>query len=470
MLILTGGLAALAAFAGAPPAANAAGFGPVRNLTPATGSVEQLDVAVAPTGETAVMWRQVGPRVGTDGEFVAAIGPDPEHLGPPRTIQAGGAPSTATSARLLARPTGGFVVCFNGIDGGAETFGCAFTDGSGTFGPLRMIERRPKHDIASHQVAMRADGKLAVLLSHRFGKGRMLRTTTLDADGILGPLRPLATFRREVRSDLATLDDGTTAVSLATTQRRNPKAAWDLALRMTAPGQDTFGAPRNLRRNGVVRSGRGSGLEGGRELRVLTFGDDRQVSVVRRRSDGSFSGPSRLPRVGPGTRWGPVVSLADGTPLAITWAARKNDDDCANLGLGVIGSGPLTAAGQSRPRRSVQLLSQPGQLAFNPLAATLADGTAVASWQNATSASASARVEVAIRPAGSSRFLPSQALPRLAQWWEHQLVAGGNHAVLAWIDGDPFDGPSRVVMSSLRQSPPYAAPARLSKRPRAPCG
>lgn len=470
-LVRVATLAAFGAFASAAPPSNAAGFGPVRSLSPTAGSVDQLGAAVTPTGETAVMWRRLGPRIGKDFEFVAAIGPDAEHLGPPRTIHAAGVPSKATSGRLLARPTGGFVACFSGSDGADDTFGCTFTDGSGDFGPLHMVQRRPSRDVPSHRMALRADGKLAIVLSHRVQKGRfLLRTTTLDDEGVLGPLRPLATISRKAQFSLATLDDGTTAVSLSTPQQRSPKAPWNLSLRTTAPGHDVFGAPRELRAEGVVQSGRGAGIEGGGELRISALDhDDEQVNVARRRANGTFSGPLRLPRFGPGLRWGPVVSLSDGTPLAITQAERQIAD-CAGDGLGVIGSGPLTPAGKNQSPGSLQRLSKPGQVAFNPLAATLADGTVIASWQNAASSARMARVEVAIRPAGSSAFLPSQVLPRLAQWWEHQLAAGGDQAVLAWIVGGTFDGPSRVVMSSLRQAPPYSTPARLSKRPRTPCG
>lgn len=467
-----GAIVALGPLAAAPPAAHALGFGPVRSLSPATGNVDQLEVAVAPTGETALLWQRLGPRGGTDFEFVAAIGPDPEQLGPPRPIQAATGPAfKAAAARLLARPDGGFVACFDGYDGSTMTFGCAFTNGTGDFGPMRIIERRSKRSFPFHKVAMRTDGKLAVMLAHRVPKGRLLlRTTTLDAEGVTGPLRPLATVGRQAQFDLVTLDDGTTAVSLATPRQRDPKGAWDLALRVTAPGQDTFGPPRNLRHERTVQSGRGTALEGGRELRIHAIDfDDEQIDILRSRADGSFASPLRFPRVGRGLRWGPVVTLADGAPIAITQAERPNDE-CSYGGLGVIGSGPLIAAGGSRASRSTERLSKPEQIAFNPLAATLADGTVIASWQNAASAAGSARVEAAIRPTGSSRFRRSQVLPRLAQWWEHQLAAGGEQAVLAWIVGNPFDGSSRVVMSSLRRSPPYAAPARLSKRPTAPCG
>lgn len=47
-------LATVVAFAGIGPAAGAAGFGPVRSLSPAMGMVDSPTAAIAPTGETAV--------------------------------------------------------------------------------------------------------------------------------------------------------------------------------------------------------------------------------------------------------------------------------------------------------------------------------------------------------------------------------------------------------------------------------
>lgn len=318
-LVVVATLATLGTFAWTAPPGHAAGFGPVRTLSPATGHVDQLDVAIAPTGETAVMWQNHGPRTGADSGFVAAIGPDAERLAPARPIPAvTGGPFTPLGATLMARPGGGFVACFTGNIGGDDALGCAFTDGSGDFGPLTIVERRLLGAHLTHRVAMRADGTLAFVLSHRVGKRMHLRTTTLDETGAVGPLRSLATVSKGAQHSLATLDDGTTAVALSSPQRRNPKAPWDLTLRLTAPGQDVFGPPRDLRDERVVRSGRGVGLEGGRELRVATIDmNAEQIVTVRRRADGSFSGPLSLPRMGPGFRFGPVVSLADATPLAI---------------------------------------------------------------------------------------------------------------------------------------------------------
>lgn len=461
---------AVALALGTAPAAYAVGFGPVRSLSPATGIVDQIAVAVAPTGETAVMWRQGGP---DDFQFVAAIGRDAENLGPARPVEpARGAASRAAGARLLARPAGGFVACFHAGDRRADAFGCSFTDESGTFGPLRVVERRSFRDDPSQQVAMRSDGKLAILLRHRVAPGRLrLRTTTLDDQGRLGPIRPLATVLRGGSASLATTDDGVTGVMLTEPRRRDQGRIGRPSLRLTASGQDVFGAAKSFLPNGAAKPLESARLDGGRELRMTASVLDDSIGgdlIVRRRPNGAFSAPLRLPRPAPGFLGGTVVVPPGGTPFAITAATRESQTDCSDVSAGVVGSGPLVSRRTTSRTTTTQRLSKPGQIAFQPTAATLADGTVIAAWENGVTDGGDTRLEVAIRPSGATRFGPSQVLPELATWGM-DLAAGGDQAILAWMVGDHVDGPSHVVVSSLRQEPPYAPPAKLPRRPRMPC-
>lgn len=189
--------------------------------------------------------------------------------------------------------------------------------------------------------------------------------------------------------------------------------------------------------------------------------------IVRRLPDGSFSQPLRLPRPGPGTLSGPVVSLADGAPLAVSVAEHHSEAGCPGLDASVVGSGALVTD-PTKPSDPVQRLSRPGQVAFDPAAATLADGTVIASWHNGAPGNGpDTRVEVAIRPPGATRFAPSQVLPGLAV--ESALAAAGDQAVLAWVVPKVQEGPSHVVVSHLRRSPPYEPSARLPKWPHTPC-
>lgn len=468
-LICNGALATLAAFAGATSVANAAGFGPVRSLSPATGMVDQLSVAVAPTGETAVMWRQIGPKDG-DFQFVAAIGPDAENLGPAQVVEpTRGRPSRVAGVRLFARPHGGFVACFDGGDHRTATFGCSFTQ-DGSFGPRQVIERRARRAEPTYDLAMRSDGKLAVLLGHRVAKSVRLRSTTLDDQGRLGPTRPFATVSRKASVRLATTDDGVTAVALVEPSRRDKGFLGRPMLRLTAAGGEVFGKAQRALPRAAVRSLASFSLDGGRELRITATDWDDSINgdvIVRRRRNGSFTAPLRLPRPASGFLGGTAVAPPGRTPLAVTAATRESQSDCSNVSAGVVGSGPLLSR-PTRSRSTTQRLSKPGQISFEPTATALADGTVIAAWENGVDEIGYTRLEVAVRPAKATRFRPSQVLPELATSGK-ELASGGDQAILAWLVGDHIDGPAHVVVSSLRQAPPYAIPARLPKRPQMPC-
>lgn len=474
-LILAGVLGALAVVAGVPTVGEAAGFGPVRSLSPVAGSVDTPTAAVASNGETAVLWRRFGPR-SRDFQYVAAIGRDAEHLRRPAIVRAGRrAASTGGRATLLARPGGGFAVCFGDRPyHRAAVLGCSFSTASGRFGPLRVVERGARRQRPDLQAAVRADGTLAVVLARRVNGGRQqLRSTTLDAGGGRGPLRSLATIGRQSSFSLATTDDGTTAVAWSTPQGRDQHAKdWGLSLRLAAPGEELFGPSQTFLGDGTVSAGYAVDLQGGRELRMLVSGGGGDVAgpvIVRRLPDGSFSAPLRLPRPAPGALSGAVVSLADGSPLAVSLATVGDADGCTGTTAGVAGSGPLAADSEPGPSSSaVQRLSKPGQLALDPAAASLADGTVISSWHDVDFATGGTRLEVALRPPGASGFQTSQVLPQFAER-ETALAAGGNQAVLAWVVGDLPEGPAHVVVSGLRQAPPYAASARLAKRPRDAC-
>lgn len=471
---LMGMLGALGAFAAAAPAGQAAGFGPVRSVSPTSEQAEMPTAAVTPRGETAVMWRRFGSR-SRDFQYMASVGRDAGHLRQPEIVQAGRrAAGSGGEATLLARPGGGFAACFGDLARrGTTVIGCSFSTATGHFGPMRVVERRSARERPSYRAAMRPDGKVAMVLSHRVSGGRQqLRSTTLSSRGGRGPLRSLATLGREASFSLAAVDDGTTAVAWATPQGPDPLASWAVSLRLTAPGKSVFGPPQTFLEGGVARAREPVRLQGGRELMVFVADPADPLAgdvIVRRFPDGSFSGPLRFPRPAAGALGGSVVTPADRSPLAVSVATRVAGNDCANIRTGVIGSGPLVS-GAGPSRTAVQRLSKPGQIALYPAAATLADGTVIASWQNAAGPRGEARMEVAIRSARGSAFRASQVLPRLAGRRDSALAAGGDQAVLAWLVGDLVRGPSYVVVSSLRKSPPYAAPAQLPKRPRTPCG
>lgn len=463
--ILTIMLGALGVLGGAPATGLAAGFGPVRSLSPTHGDADSPSAAIAPSGQVAVLWRRTGRR-SADYQYLAALGPDAEHLGRPVVVGAGHAAArTASQATLLARPDGGFVACF-GSDPrrGAAVVGCAFAPPNGRFGPLRVVDRRPWRERLDFQAVMRADGQVVLLLTRQVGGRRQLRSATFDANGTLGGLEPLATLDRDAPVDLAAADDGTVAVTWAAAAGRDTLAPRIPSLRLMAPGQPRFGPP--VRFTGDRRITSALSVQGGRQLRLYySSAESGEYVVVARWADGSFTAPQHLPRPGKGELGGSVVSLVDGVPFAVTVAQRQAETDCGDITASVVGSGPLVpVAGQP----TAQQLSTPGQIAVGPTAAALADGTVIASWGNLLGPVGATRVEVALRPPGAAAFLPSQVLPQISAR-ETALAVGGDQAVLVWIVGEVPLGPAHVVVSALRRAPPYAPAARLPKHPRASC-
>ncbi|MEV4421854.1 hypothetical protein AB0L40_18000 [Patulibacter sp. NPDC049589] len=468
-LLAGGTLLAGVLLAALPAAAPAAGFGAPRLISPRGGAVDNPVVAVAPTGRVAVLWRTFGRRSSAFG-YRAAIGPSVERLGRPQVVRAGSrAAGSVGGAVVLGRPGGGFVACF-GDDPrrGDAVIGCSFAPPGGGFGPLRVVQRQPWNQRPGFAAAVRPDGRVALVLSRRIGGGRMaLRTATVGSSGRITGARALATVHRGDPFDVATTKDGTVAVGWSTGPAADALGDRTAVLRLMPPRADRFGPPVAFTSEPGIDGG--VALQGGDALMVgYTVGTSAvagDARWVRRLPDGTFAPPLRLPRPGSGFVDGAVVALADGTPFAVSGASRGTDTDCGNIRAGVVGAGPLVPDATGT---TTQRLSTPGQIALYPQAATLADGTVVATWRDAFDASGASRLEVALRPAGATAFRRPQVLPRISVR-DAGLATGGSGAAMAWVVGSLPDGPSRIAVSGLRTRAPYAPAAPRPPHPATPC-
>lgn len=442
------------------PEASAAGFTTPRAISPVRAAAGEPQVAVAPSGRTAVVWQQFDRQV-LHGRYVASIGAAPGRLGRAvpvaairRKVDDGEDPT------LLALPGGGFALCFARTETRRRTsVGCTFASRSGGFGPFHVVSTRPSREVPALLAAPRPDGTLVVVTTRRVASARRaLRSAILRPSGTVRGARALATIESRPYDviDLATAADGTAAVSWTTLVGGVFSGHRAPVLRLMARGTDRFGPAVPFGAPATISSY--VGVQGGRDLLVSYAG-----GVVRRRPDGTFEPPLELPRVGGEDADGSVAQLADGSLFGVGMAGRQGGDDCDALVRSAVGAGPLVPPGT---RADAERLSVPRQIADGPLAETVRDGTVVAAWGDR--AGDPSRVEVAIRGARATSFGSPRPLPALAAR-SFALATGGNEAVLAWLTGDRLMGPSHVVVSHLVRKGPYAPAAPRPATPSAPC-
>lgn len=451
--------------------APATGFGPPKPIAQRAEAIDLVGATVAPTGRTAVMWRSADFTRGIY-EYRVTAGPTPDALGGEQGVAAGtSVASNGGGAQLLGFPDGRLAACFvdDGRRHGNVTSGCAFAGSDGVFGPLRVVDRRSWKQRPTLSAAVRADGRLVLVLSRLSNRGRPVRSLLLDQSGKRTSKRAVATLTRSDTLSMTSLDDGT--VALATT--RGAKAD-DLGrpavLQLMAPTATRFSRALKFTPDPLVEFG--VGLTGGRGLAAAySPGDDgreRPSSVVVRRADGSFARPRQLPRPGTGFLFGALTLLPGGSPFAVTAAQKVAVTDCSNVTASVVGAGPLVTS--SKPA-TAERLSAPGQIADYPGVAALDDGTVLATWANAGDIADDLQLEVAIRAPGADRFGPArQVLPSVANG-SYLLASGGNDAIIVWpSDRSAEDFSSTGVTASvLRRDAALAASAERPTRPVTSC-
>lgn len=464
-------LATLAACApGAAGAAEPTGatggpaFGAPRAVSPRGGSVDSPQAAVAPGGRTTVLWRRTGER-SRDFAYVAAIGERAGALGRAAVVRAGvRSARTVGGAQLLARPDGGFVACFgDNPRRGSAVVGCSIARPDGGFGPLRVVERVRWQGRPTIDAAVRSDGRTVVVSTHRVGGGRQaVRSTVLSPAGRRLGVQDLGTVRGIDRPSVAAGGDGTVAVGWST--GRVEGGGRVPTLRVMPPAATAFGAPVALAPEPTI--GGNVVVHGGPALLVSYEPEASSGTPVQTRVAQLVPGTGAVLRGAlPVEDDSVVTQLLDGTPFGVVGRQVGAETDCSDVVSGRVDAGPLATPGTDWA--TAQRLSAPRQIALEPQAATMADGTVVATWRDAAGGDGRARIEAAVRPPGGP-FAPARALPLLSVR-DVALAAGGDQAVLAWVVGSAPFGPSHLVVSALRREPPYAAPAPLPRHPRASC-
>jgi hypothetical protein len=492
------GLVARAVIGGRDAKANAAqagtqsttpdriGFGTPTLLsrTPSGGEIDDAVVAISPTGSTAVLWREAsgfGRGQTYRADYMVALGPDAAHLSRPRPVRAARTAAKVTGeGQLLALPDGGFVACFteSGRRHGAATSGCTFAAPGKGFGPLRVVERVPWGRQGTMSANVRADGTLLLLITHSRGSARRsIEVASLTPTGQLTTLERLGEVRGAYLPSLATTDDGTVAIAWSNGPAEDSDGGRTPVLRLMPSGSTQFGPPVAFGADRKVTSG--VALTGGSALVAeyeVGSRDSDQRRIVGMLPDGTFTPPKTLPRPGDGFLSGSAFALPDGTPFAVVSSDVQSETDCSNSSGGSVGVGPLVDPVSRGPHDDVtegpvtaQRLSDPRQIAQNPSAGLLADGTVIVAWNDSFGDIGQSRIEVTSRRPGAASFSAPQVLPRDTVYGELSLGAGADQALLAWIVG-PKGGPRKdVVVSALRAAPPFATQRPRPAHPGTPC-
>ena len=481
-------VAGIAAVLAAPTGAAAAGFAqPVS----ASGRDDAYDpqVAIAPNGRTAVLSkREVRRGRGWLTQYRAAIGPSPSELGPAKTVGAGwraaASDATAPMAELLARPDGGFVACFSDYSRHQVAVeGCSIAQPTGEFGALDIVRRIPQYGDHGMAATVLSDSSVVLLLTRTLSgaDGPVVKTAssfiTLGAGGDLRREHPINRTQLEQSYNTATpivaTANGTIAIP-AVAPLPGGRSGVRAAVRVKPPGADAFGRAIPVSDEPL----KGSIWLGGRADLLVSFptspaeGGPSAQRVVSLAPDGSPGPALTLPGSQPADYLGapvsPVLELPGGELFAITGHVETDpeDSDCYNPVVGTVAAGLFTQPGQ--PAATPAPLSTKGQIALGPQGAVLDDGTVIAAWVNGANGYGQTRVEARIRAPGASAFGPSQPLAPLSKGEYFTLATGGDHAALAWEIGG-YGDPSRIVISDLRQVPPYAEGARLPRHPATNC-
>jgi hypothetical protein len=470
---------ALSAALLAPQTAGAAGFGQPTVISghDVIEGYERPAVAIAPSGRTAVLYDRHlrhGDRDTEQSRLIIARSPG--ELGPASTVDLGFAPT------LLARPDGSFLLCTS--TGSARlglTQGCRIAPPDGGFGPVHVLRTLAPKEQGDVRAVVRPDGSVVLILtrSHRINRvgeysPTVITVSAMSADGVFSPEQPLddgaSTSTSYLTGDApVALADGTIVLSTYV----GPGSKTRPAIRWMPPDSTRFGPPIILRTEFL---GDGPEVTGGSSpfvqfgISTSKYASEYYPQRIQRLLPGGALGPAMtLPGAGADAETsGTALPLPGGDLLGITWftATRNEDQDCLNPVVGSVSTGPLGTP--DAPTTSTRL-SPRNQIAINPNAAALADGTVIAVWEDAASTFGATRVQAAIRGPGAARFATAQSLPGFGdQNYGTTLVTGGSTAALLW-PATGHGGKTHLVLSALRTTGPYSARAPLPRHPAADC-
>ncbi|MDO9354138.1 MAG: hypothetical protein Q7T55_10610 [Solirubrobacteraceae bacterium] len=467
-----------------PASASAAGFGAPVKISGKDDLYTDPMAVMAPSGRTALLYGR-GRGQGTRLQYRLALGDSADRLSAPRTLTLPGTPAGARflGAELLARTDGTFVLCLTRITRTGKSQGCSIAPPGQSFGALATLPGPP----TSLRAIARPDGTTVLLRTNTRStpnsRVKQVSSTmlTLDASGRPGPERPFVRTKDEFdfnlsfsdERDAAVLTDGTIAIR-ANYPDPKDRDTTRLGIRLMAPGADAFGpivpVPGILASNDIALVGGPVLTVSYRTTEAPGLNGPDVVRAVQRRPDGTFGPTLTVP--GPQPRsYEDYLSAAlgvqpDGGLFTVTARTEPDPDypDCDFLVSGAVSTGAFTPVGQPGTE---QVLSDPKQIALQPQAASLADGTAIAAWQEGLGESGLRRVVVAIRPAGATSFNRPRRLPQVtASPSLVTLLAAGEHAALVW---QAEDRDHSVVVSTLRSAPPYAAFVPPARHPGTSC-
>lgn len=459
-------LALLAAALAAPSGAPAAGFSPPVAVSP-KAELGQPAAAVAPTGRTAVAWL-AAPSRKQGFRLVARVGDAPEQLAPAVPIPGS---AHASEPRLAAAPDSTITACWQ-VDAYRRrgAIRCAVAPPSQAFGAARTLATyRAGTQLALTGLAVDGTGRSVVAWKRSSGRGRYSLTVAIGAaGGSFGRPAVLGTTDSYAEVQLATGGAGEVAALWSVSKGRaiSPRTPF---LATLAPGAPAFG-----RATAVTLPVEEEGtpmLRGGRALSLLAGGEDGPVALLRGGAGaGGALRPVRLASPTAVRGASPAEALVsvqpDGSTFAVTRFVAVADTDCSEETRSQLFAATLPAGAPGPPATLVPL-SDPRQLVSTWDVAELADGRTIIVWGDGFGFDRRSRVEFAVRTPDGALSRATTIAPTAADY--PVLASGGTHAVLVLLTGKRLDGPSQVLLSTFRDTAPFAPTGPRPAHPSTGC-
>lgn len=448
-----------------PDDAAAAGFSPPVAVSP-KGQVAQAAAAVAPTGRTAVVWLAApkGAR-GQGWRVVARVGDTPERLAPAAEIRGS---ARAFEPRAVAAPDGTVTVCWS-----VEAYRrrgairCAVASGGRPFGAARTLASyRRGTQLSLTGLAVDGAGRSVVAWKRSSGRERYSVVVAIGgANGRFGRPATLGTSDPYADVALATGGAGEVAAvwSVPDGRAMSPRTPM---LATLAPGAGAFS--RAVAVEPPVADEGTPSVRGGRGLSLVFSGEDGPVALLRGTDGALRPAPLAPAKAVPGAfPTSSLVSLQpDGTAVAVTRFAAVADTDCSEETRSQLFAGTLPAGAPGPPATLVPL-SDPRQLVAIWDVAELDDGRTIVLWGDGFGPDRETRLEFAVRtPDGA--FTPATTIAPTAADLP-VLASAGRHAILAYIVGERLDGPGQVLLSTFRDTGPFAPTGPRPAHPSTGC-
>jgi len=441
-LLLTAG--AVLAVGCAPADALADSLSDARAATPPGTIVEGFELATSPAGGRVAL--VYGATAGANSEqrlLFARLGLG-RNLGPARRLEdrnAGSRPVTTFGSQVAVSPDGGAVAAWvaRGREAGRDQLRVAIAPRGHGFGPAQTLARARGRrgyvpTISVTGVAAGAHGRAVVAWSDGPSPVATLRAAVRTGPRGFGDPQRLGPILRSYASDASFVlsprgtvvgawavggpDVGDAAVAAATLRPGASRFVTRLLSRSAGVGDvSAFGGPGGAGVGWSDDPRRGNGGPVG-------------LRVARVRRDGTFTTPSSIAAVDPGTRGLEVDGLSLGFPLAGPVAAWQVFLDVSEAGDGAKSQTRIDSAGG--PLRT---LSTPGVQSGVPVVGAL-EKTTIAAWSERTPGPAGTTT---LRLAAS----PSRGVWEPARTFDDidgavAIAAGARSALVAWQPFEPY--------------------------------